>query len=162
MNLPLKCSYTPRYSLILYIFGAGLAWMLTLLFLDSWHFNLHPAYWLGFLLIAGGFLLILRRAAFEIFLALEIEDFVVPTGFLRLRMKRVPYSRIEAVWMTRLPLTAILHIATDMGKFEVVSTMLADDGKFIVVANFLNARSQENQRSLSAGLFPEGESPKSD
>jgi hypothetical protein len=107
------------------------------------------ALWFGFLQIAMGLLLAVRRLAFVRYLVLERDELIVPTGLLQVRTIRVPYLSIQRVWQSSFPLMAVLEIATKGGKFEVVSGMLPDAASYLAVGDFLYARAQDNQ---SGGL----------
>jgi len=96
--------------------------------------------WFGVLPIILGLLATVRRLAFKGHLMLDQDAITLPTGFGRVRTKRIPYASIERVWETRLPLTVVLSLATKEGKFEVVSTMLPDHGSYIAVGKFLYAQ----------------------
>jgi hypothetical protein len=87
-----------------------------------------------------GLLLAVRRLAFKCYLVLDSDAFVLPTGFLRVRTVRIPYTAIERIWETRLPFAVVLSVSTKEGKFEVVSAMLPDAGSYIDVGKFLYAQ----------------------
>jgi hypothetical protein len=139
MNLPRQYPYNPRLSLVAFIAGAGFAWLSLMgLFCGCWPHGF--SLWFGVAPIVLGLLLTVRRLVFKCYLVLDKDALILPTGFGRVRTKRVPYMSIERVWETRLPFTVVLSIATKEGKFEVVSAMLPDAGSYMDVGKFLCAQ----------------------
>jgi hypothetical protein len=139
MNLPRQYSYNPRWSLVFVLFGSGLAWLVVVGLVCG----CRPhgfVLWFGLAPTILGLLLAIRRLAFRCHLVLAEDALIVPTGFGRVRTKRVPYTSIERVWETRLPFTVVLSVSTKEGKFEVVSAMLPDAGNYIDVGKFLYAQ----------------------
>jgi hypothetical protein len=140
MNLPSQYSYNPRSWLIVLLFGAGLAWIVV----GELLCHCRPYSFISLVFSLGpivlGLLLALRRLAFKRCLVLDKDALMLPTGFLRARTARIPYASIERVWQTRLPLGAVLSVATKEGKFDVVSAMLPDAGSYIAIGEFLNSQ----------------------
>jgi len=87
-----------------------------------------------------GLLVTVRRLVFKCSLVLDKDALILPTGFGRVRTKRIPYTIIERVWETRLPFAVVLSVATKEGKFEVISTMLPDAGSYVDIGKFLYAQ----------------------
>jgi hypothetical protein len=146
MNLPTRYSYNPKSSHIVLIFSAGILWIATLTLLCrckpgslSVLFGLAP--------ILLGFLLTVRRFGFKRDLVLEHDALLLPSGFGRGRVTRIPYADIQRVWETRLPWTAVLCVGTKQGKFEIPSTMLPDAGSYVAVGEFLVSRAKDNLKS---------------
>jgi hypothetical protein len=139
MNLPSQYSYNLRWRFIVFALGAGFAW-LTVMGLECTCWPHGFMLWFGALPIVLGLLAIVRRLAFKGHLMLDEDAITLPTGFGRVRTKRIPYASIQRVWETRLPLTVVLSLATKEGKFEVLSTMLPDHRSYIDVGKFLYAQ----------------------
>ena len=144
MNLPRTYSYNPRLSLACLLFGAGLAWLIvTGLVCGCWPHAF--VLWFGSAPIIFGLLLTGRRLAFKRYLVLDKDALILPIGFGRVRTTRIPYTSIKRVWETRLPFaTNVLSVATEDGKFEVVSTMLPDASTYAEVGTFLYSYSRAN------------------
>ena len=143
MNLPREYSYNPRWHLIAFLFGAGSVWIALL----SLFCRCMPngfILWFGALPIITGILLAVRRLSCNRYLRLDSDGLILPTGFLRLRPARIPYTSIERVWQTSIPWMAVLCIATKEGKFEVLSGMLPDTGSYLAVREFLNWQAKNN------------------
>ena len=87
---------------------------------------------------------LVRRLSCNRYLRLDSDGLILPTGFLRLRPARIPYTSIERVWQTSIPWMAVLCIATKEGKFEVLSGMLPDTGSYLAVREFLNWQAKNN------------------
>jgi hypothetical protein len=87
-----------------------------------------------------GLLVTVRRLVFKSYLVLDKDALILPTGFGRVRTKRVPYASIERVWETRLPFTIVLSVGTKEGKFEVVSAMLPEASSYVDIGKFLYAQ----------------------
>jgi hypothetical protein len=139
MNLPRQYPYNPRLSLVAFTAGAGFVWLTLMgLLCGCWPHGF--SLWFGVAPIVLGLLLTVRRLVFKCYLVLDKDALLLPTGFGRVRTKRVPYMSIERVWETRLPFTVVLSVATKEGKFEVVSAMLPDAGSYIDVGKFLCAQ----------------------
>ena len=107
---------------------------------------------LGLLPILVGLLLFIRRLAFKRHILLDSDALTVPTGFLRLRTTRIPYTTIERVSeISFLWRTASLCIATNKGRFEIFSEMLRDVGSYIEVRAFLNStNAREYEKPITA------------
>lgn len=139
MNLPRQYSYNPRLWLVALTVGVGFAWLtLVGLLCGCWPHGF--SLWFGVLLIMLGLLMTVRRLVFKCSLVLEKDALMLPTGFGRVRTKRIPYTSIERVWETRLPFAVVLSVATKEGKFEVVSTMLPDADSYVDIGKFLYAQ----------------------
>jgi hypothetical protein len=136
MNLPSQYSYQPRLWLIALTVGAGLAWLTSAVFECGCRphgFRL----WFGLLPVMLGLLLTVRRLLLKSYLVFDKDALIVPTGFGRVRAKRVPYTSIERVRESRLPFAVFLYVVAKEGKFEIVSTMLPDANSYIDVGKFL-------------------------
>jgi hypothetical protein len=139
MNLPRQYSYNPRLWLLALTVGAGFAWLtLVGLLCGCWPHGF--SLWFGVLPIMLGLLMTARRLVFKCSLVLDKDALILPTGFGRVRTKRIPYTSIERVWETRLPFAVVLSVTTKEGKFEVVSTMLPDAGSYVDIGKFLYAQ----------------------
>ena len=142
MNLPRQYSYNPRLSLLFFLFGGGVAWLIV----GGLACRCKPhgfVLWFGLAPAILGFLLTVRRLAFKCYLVLDEDALILPTGFGRVRTTRIPYTSIERIWETSLPFTTVLSLATKEDKFEVVSIMLPDARSYVDVVKFLNSHSSQ-------------------
>jgi hypothetical protein len=137
-------SYTPKMRLILLLFGSGLAWLVLQSVICGCIPRSIGILAFGLAPISGGLLLTVRRLAFDRSLVLEAEELILPTGFLRLRVTRIPYDTVERVWRFTLLGMAVICVKTKIGKFEIPSTMLPDAESYLAVEEFLIARAEQN------------------
>ena len=145
MNLPRQYSYNPRLRLIVLPMCAGIAWISLVDALCSCRphgFSL----WFGLVPIIVGIVLAIRRLAFSCFLSLDKDALTLPSGFLRVRTTRIPYTSIERVWQIHVVWMPVLCVATKNGKFDVLSGMLPDAESYISLGDFLHSRTQNNQK----------------
>lgn len=77
---------------------------------------------LGFALL--GTLTTLRRYAFPRSLVIDEEGLWLPSGFLRMNVRRVLFAEVSDVWEAFLPFTAVLCLRSHGKTFEIVSTLL--------------------------------------
>ena len=84
------------------------------------------------LLFAGlGVLIMLRRYAFPRSLVLDQEGVWIPSGFMRMNVRRVLFAETSAVWEAFLPFrTAVLCLRCHGKTFEVHSTFLPDSESY--------------------------------
>jgi hypothetical protein len=94
-----------------------------------------------------GLLLTVRRLAFKSYLVLDSDALILPTGFLRVRTRRILYISIERIWQAHLPWMAVLCLGTKQGKFEVISGMLPEAGSYVAIGEFLASRAQGSSKS---------------
>jgi hypothetical protein len=73
-----------------------------------------------------GVLTTLRRYAFPRSLVLDEEGVWLPSGFMRINVRRVVFAEISAVWEAALPFTAVLCFRCHGKTFEVLSILLPD------------------------------------
>ncbi len=142
MKLPRQYAYNPGWRILILTFGSGLAWISLLAFIGN-----HPpspiGLSFGLLPILMGLLLTVRRLVFKRHLILDRDALMVPTGFLRIRTKRIPYMDIERVWQVRLLWANVLCVDTKQGKFEIVSTLLPETDSVIAIGAFLNSKARQ-------------------
>ena len=139
MKLPRQYSYNPEWRILLSTFSASPAWMGLVWFLREGRPS-PVGISFGFLLTFLGVLVAVRRFVLKRHLVLDSDALMLPTGFLRLRTRRIPYVEIERVWQVRLLWMPVLCIRTKRGKFEVLSGMLPNANSYIEVGNFLNSQ----------------------
>jgi hypothetical protein len=93
------------------------------------------------LLCAGlGALITLRRYAFPRCLLVDEEGVWVPSGFLRMNVRRVVFAETTAVWEAFLPFTAVLCLRTYGKCFEIVSTLLQNHESYQAVGGYIYSR----------------------
>jgi hypothetical protein len=137
VDLPRRYSYNPGWRQILFAVGSGLLWIIII----ALECNCRPhgfVLWFGLTPITVGLVVAVRRMAFNRYLVLDSDALTLPTGFLRMRTKRIPYADIERVWGVYTLWMMVLYVGTKRGKFEVLSPMLPDARSFLEVGNFLH------------------------
>jgi hypothetical protein len=93
------------------------------------------------LLFAGlGAILTLRRYAFPRCLVLDGEGVWLPSGFMRMNVRRVVFAETSAVWEAFLPLAVVLCLRCHGKTFEVVSTLLPDHESYLAVGGYIYSR----------------------
>lgn len=141
MNLPTRYAYNLKLWMLTLGFAAGLGYPLLIMFFEGSRWPHGFPLWLGICLLSLTLFLAVRRFFFDIFILLEENALVVPTGLGRIRTARVPYASIVRVWETRLPFTVVYSLATKEGKkYEIVSTMLPNAHSYIEIGRFLHAQ----------------------
>src|SRR5438477_10605195 len=143
MNIARQYSYAPRFRLILFVSSAGIAWIVIVSLVCHCSPG-KPTLAFGLVPITLGLLLAVRRFAFDCTLLLDTYELVLPAGFLRLRVTRIPFETIEHVWRVVLLGTAVLSVRTAKGKFEIPSTMLPDRNSYLEIEHLLLAKVQRN------------------
>jgi hypothetical protein len=90
----------------------------------------------------GGFgvVVTLRRHAFPRDLVLDDEGIWLPSGFLRLQVRRVVFAEVTDVWEVFLPRTAVLCLRHRGKSYEITSTCLADHETYLNVAGSIISR----------------------
>jgi hypothetical protein len=63
------------------------------------------------------------------------------------RTARISYNSIERIWQTSIPWMTVLCIATEEGKFEVLSGMLPNAQSYLDVRDFLDSQANGTTKS---------------
>ncbi len=87
-----------------------------------------------------GSLSALRRYVFPRHLVVDEQGVWLPSGFLRLNVRRVVFAEISDVWEAFIPRTAALCLRSQGKTYEVVSTLLPDHETYLEVAGFIYSR----------------------
>jgi len=142
MTLPQEFPYNPRPKLVAWWSGSVFA-AIAVFYFESGSANHHRLLWFG--VICGIFFGFIAARAFVLrrFLLLTESGLVLPTGVGRLRSKYIPYSDIRRVWQVQIVGMPVLQLATDEGKFEIVSGLISDYRTYVAIADFLHSRAQK-------------------
>jgi len=142
-TLPQQFPYSPRPRLLALSLGGVIA------AIAIYYFDGAPAAHSSLLWLAANSALILglvasRASFFRRFLLLTESGKDLPTGVGRLRSRYIPYSNIRRVWQIQRVGMPILRLATDQGKFDIVSGMFADYHTYVAIANFPHSHAQSD------------------
>jgi hypothetical protein len=148
MNVPHQYSYNPRPRLIFSVSGVGLLWIGVQRL--SWgRMPTGFSLWFGLIPIMLALLLGVRRISSDRHILLDIDEMVLPTGFLQTSTAHISYSSIQRVWRHYLPATVVLRVATEKRTYEIVSVLLPNGDSYRAIEEFLASKAQEkgaNQR----------------
>lgn len=140
MDLPRRYAYNPQWRIILFgfAFGAGLIvvrihWVVSTV---------------GILSVVFASLLMVRRLAFPKFLQLEEDSLLLPKGFFRTWITKIPYADIENGWETVGGAMRTLNLQVKGRTFEVNSIMLLDTASYIAVRDFLKSHLIPKERTV--------------
>jgi hypothetical protein len=141
MDLPARYPYDPRWQIVamLWTFVASLT-------IASFVLGVCLPRALGIALnllavfVILGLLSTLRRYAFPRHLVVDEEAVWLPSGFLRLNVRRVVFAEITDVWEAFFPLTVALCLRSQGKTHEVVSTLLPDHEAYLEVAEYIYSR----------------------
>ena len=137
MTAPARYRYDPRWELVAlcWTFAAGLSIVVLVGYFPR---ALSIA---ASLLFAGlGVLVTLRRYAFPRYLVLDEEGVWLPSGFMRMNVRRVVFAETSNVWEAFLPRTVVLCLRYHGKTFEVVSTLLPDHETYLAVGRYICSR----------------------
>jgi hypothetical protein len=137
MKASTRYRYDPRWELVAF-FWTGTAVLLIVVLAGCLPKALGIA---PSLLFAGfGVLLTVRRYAFPRSLVVDEEGVWIPSGFLRMNVRRVVFAETSAVWEAFLPFTVVLCLRCHGKTFEVVSTLLPDHKTYQFVGGYIYSR----------------------
>jgi len=94
------------------------------------------------------------RLGFRRTLVLDDRCIIVPSGFFRLRHRRIPYVDVTQMWERRSPDGVTLWVVTEEAKSEIQSWLLTKPASYDEIKRFIYARAPEVQR-----LFAHHEPP---
>jgi hypothetical protein len=150
MNIPHQYPYNPQPRLILWVSGAGLAWI----GIQRLSWDRLPtgfSLWFGLVPVVLAMLLVIRRLMLNRSVLLNEDEMILPTGFLQTGTARIPYSSVQRVWRHYLPATIVLRVATERRTYEIVSMLLRDRESYLAIEEFLTAKTHENAPSNGSG-----------
>ncbi len=98
----------------------------------------------------GVLLLTVRRLAFRRHLELENDALVLPAGFLRAQITRVPYSTIGRVWERSFFWGDVLFLDVGKRTLEIHASCLPDSASFMEIRDFLIEREDWRASRLSS------------
>lgn len=141
MNLPAQYPYDPRWQIVamLWTFVAAL----TIASLVSGAYvprALGIAVGLLAVFAILGLLITLRRYTFPRHLVVDERGVWLPSGFLRLNVRRVVFAEISDAREAFIPCTAALCLRSQGKTYEVVSTLLPDHETYLEVAGYIYSR----------------------
>ena len=99
-----------------------------------------PGYFVSALFLAFTGLLLVQRLVWPRALTLTHESITVPSGFLRLRPRTVPYETITRIWVTHLPFTVVLCVRAVDRQVEIPDILLPDPATFRSLKQFLESK----------------------
>jgi hypothetical protein len=138
MEAPIRYRYDPPWKLaaFLWILAAG---SLVAVLAGGFPRALGIA---ASLALAGlGGLLAVRHSAFPRNLALDDEGVWLPSGFLRISVRRVVFAETSAIWEAFLPFhTSVLCLRYHGKTYEIVSTLLPDSDTYQAVCQHVCSR----------------------
>jgi hypothetical protein len=141
MKLPARYPYNPRWQIVamLWTFVAALT---IVSFISGAYVPraLGIALRLVVVFVGLGTLSTLRRYAFPRYLAVDEEGVWLPSGILRMNVRRVVFAEISDVWEAFIPRTVALCIRSQGKTYEVVSTLLPDHKTYLEVAGYIYSR----------------------
>jgi hypothetical protein len=137
MKAPTRYRYDPRWELVAFFWTATAGLLIVVLagYLPR-ALGIAP----GLLFSGFGVLLTVRRYAFPRSLVVDEEGVWIPSGFLRMNVRRVVFAETSAVWEAFLPLTAVLSLRSHGKTFEIVSTLLPDHECYLAVGGYIYSR----------------------
>jgi len=143
MKAPAQYRYDPRWELVVFCWTGAASLPIVVL----------AGYFPGVLGIAAsvlfaglGLLITLRRYAFPRSLVLDEEGVWLPSGFMRMNVRRVVFAETSAVWEAFLPFrTAVLCLRCHGKTFEVHSTLLPDSESYQAIGQYICSRVEASQ-----------------
>ena len=129
ISLPVRYSYDPPWWVTI-----GTAFVALLIFTIAGisAITLTVASILIFFALSSAF----RRFVCKRYLELTEDALLLPTGFFRMHMVRVPYDAIESVWEYKLSFLSFLYLRANRKRYEIAGFM-ADREGFVTVRDFL-------------------------
>jgi hypothetical protein len=135
--MDLRCRYDPRWQVI--VMGWGIAAGLLILFLASGFPKSFGISVSAFFSVLAG-LSTVRRCFFSRTLELDEEGMWLPSGFLRLQMRRVVFAEVTDAWEAFLPRMVVLCLRYHGKTLEVSSIFLPDHETYLAVAGYIYSR----------------------
>ena len=128
MKVPARYRYDPRWQLVALLWTCTAGFPIVVL---TGYFPRALGIAASLLFAGLGVLIMLRRYAFPRSLVLDQEGVWIPSGFMRMNVRRVLFARDSAVWEAFLPFrTAVLCLRCHGKTFEVHSTFLPDSESY--------------------------------
>jgi len=136
MDLPRRFPYNPQWRIILFGLAFGGAAAVCGKILNNWIMTL--VFGIPFVILS--LLLAVRRLAFPKFLLLEQDSVLIPKGFLRTWVTKIPYADIENGWERASGSIETLVLQVKGRTFEINSMMLPDMASYVAVRDFVKSR----------------------
>jgi hypothetical protein len=127
-------AYGPQWRFILCLFAAGFV-LLFLAFLHVVSFGVGVA--LGIVPLGLALVATLRRLLFRRFIELGQDTFLVCTGVLQARARRIAYADIQETCEAVTGRMKVLTLKTKEGDVEISSTLMPDMSSYTLVAQCL-------------------------
>jgi hypothetical protein len=141
MNVPARYPYNPRWQIVAMCWTFVAALTIPTVILSAYgprSFGIPLGLLAIFLVLSV--LSTLRRYAFPRELVLDEKGVWLPSGFLRLNVRRVVFAEISDVWEAFIPRTVVLCIRCQGKTYELTSTLLADHETYLEVAGYIYSR----------------------
>jgi hypothetical protein len=137
MKVPARYRYDPRWELVAFFWTCAAGFAIVVL---AGYFPRLLGIPASLLFAGFGVLFTVRRYAFSRSLVLDEEGIWLPSGFMRMNVRRVVFAETSAVWEAFLPLTVVLCLRSHGKTFEVVSTLLPDHKSYLAVGRYICSR----------------------
>ncbi len=137
MKAPTRYRYDPRWELVAFFWTATAGLLIVVLAgCLPRAIGIAP----GLLFFGFGVLLTVRRYAFPRSLVVDEEGVWIPSGFLRMNVRRVVFAETSAVWEAFLPRNTVLCLRCHGKTFEVHSIFLPDHESYLTVGAYIYSR----------------------
>jgi hypothetical protein len=141
MNLPARYPYDPRWQIVAISWTSVAALTIAVFILGAYRpRDLGIAVALLTVFACLGGLTTLRRYAFPRSLLVDEDGIWLPSGFLRLNVRRVDFAETSDVWEAFIPRTVTLCLRCNGKSYEVLSTLLPDHETYLEVAGYIYSR----------------------
>jgi hypothetical protein len=141
MNVPAQYPYNPRWQIVAMCWTFAAALTIVSFSLGAYvQRALVIVIGLLMVFVGLGVLTTLRRYVFPRHLVLDEEGVWLPSGFLRLNVRRVAFAETSDIWEAFIPRTVALCLRSRGKTYEVVSTLLPDHETYLEVAGYIYSR----------------------
>lgn len=96
-------------------------------------------------------LLTIRLLVIKRYVTLSEDALLLPTGFLQLRMTKIPYGIIDKVWEARWPMGVVLYICVGRHKYEIPCGFKLKPKDYVEVRDYLVEVYTKNTKTQPAG-----------
>ena len=134
MDLPRRFTYGPQWRQIVIMFALGAA-ILALVGRKSFGFGLA----FSFLPLSFALMGTVRRLFLPRFLEVKQDALLLQTGFLRTKVKRIPYAEIEKTSEVKRGRMTVFYLRTKERTFEINSILLPNMASYVAIKNFITS-----------------------
>jgi hypothetical protein len=150
MNLPVRYPYDPRWQIVAMLWAFVAALTIASVIASAYApRELVIALCLLAVFVGLGALATLRRYAFPRYLMVDEEGVWLPSGFLRLNVRRIVFAEISDVWESFIPRTVALCLRSQGKTYELLSSLLPDHKTYLEVAEFIYSRVVRSDPSVA-------------